>query len=214
MCKKEKTVINLGDAHSPRNFLTRWGTMSFSRTALIHGVCWQCNSPLCWCCVNFISFLQFIDLCILLGCDYCDSIKGIGPKRAMDLIKQHRSLETVLKNIDRNKYSVTDDWMYSEARLLFQEPEVISPDEIEVSFSHTRLRTVTCVEIYNSNEGRRCKLKIPFYNIGSSKVSMVTGLWDRWVQVLGPTQPPIQWVQVSFPGAKFSGAWIWTLPSI
>ena len=21
-------------------------------------------------------FLQFIDLCILLGCDYCDSVKG------------------------------------------------------------------------------------------------------------------------------------------
>jgi len=34
-------------------------------------------------------FLQFIDLCILLGCDYCDSIKGTRPKRAMGLIKQH-----------------------------------------------------------------------------------------------------------------------------
>jgi flap endonuclease-1 len=25
---------------------------------------------------------QFVDLCILLGCDYCDNIKGIGPKTA------------------------------------------------------------------------------------------------------------------------------------
>jgi flap endonuclease-1 len=25
---------------------------------------------------------QFVDLCILLGCDYCDTIKGIGPKTA------------------------------------------------------------------------------------------------------------------------------------
>ena len=121
-------------------------------------------------------FLQFIDLCILLGCDYCDSIKGIGPKRAMDLIKQHRNLETVLKNIDRNKYSVADDWMYNEARQLFLEPEVANPDEIEVSFSHIPSRTVTCIEIRNSNEGRSCKLKIPFYNIGSSEVSMVTRL--------------------------------------
>ena len=26
----------------------------------------------------FFYFSQFIDLCILLGCDYCDSIKGLG----------------------------------------------------------------------------------------------------------------------------------------
>merc|ERR1712154_62959 len=42
---------------------------------------------------------EFIDLCILLGCDYCDSIKGIGPKRAIELIKQHRNIEEILKHI-------------------------------------------------------------------------------------------------------------------
>lgn len=45
---------------------------------------------------------QFIDLCILLGCDYCGTIKGIGPKRAIDLIKQHGSIEEILENIDPN----------------------------------------------------------------------------------------------------------------
>ncbi|RXN22089.1 flap endonuclease 1 [Labeo rohita] len=34
-----------------------------------------------------LTHQQFIDLCILLGCDYCGTIKGIGPKRAIDLIK-------------------------------------------------------------------------------------------------------------------------------
>ncbi|XP_031651168.1 flap endonuclease 1-like [Oncorhynchus kisutch] len=42
---------------------------------------------------------QFIDLCVLLGCDYCGTIKGIGPKRAIDLIK-HGSIEEILENID------------------------------------------------------------------------------------------------------------------
>ncbi len=41
-------------------------------------------------------------MCILLGCDYCDSIKGIGQKRALDLIKQYRNIETILKHIDKN----------------------------------------------------------------------------------------------------------------
>ena len=35
---------------------------------------------------------QFIDLCILLGCDYCESIKGIGQATAFKLIKEHGSL--------------------------------------------------------------------------------------------------------------------------
>ena len=38
---------------------------------------------------------QFIDLCILLGCDYCDKIKGIGPKNALKLI-QVRHNETII----------------------------------------------------------------------------------------------------------------------
>ena len=46
------------------------------------------------------SFFQFIDLCILLGCDYCDSIRGIGPKRAIDLIKQHKTIEEVVAHLD------------------------------------------------------------------------------------------------------------------
>lgn len=46
--------------------------------------------------------LQFIDLCILLGCDYCGTIKGIGPKKAIDLIRQHGSIEEILDNIDQS----------------------------------------------------------------------------------------------------------------
>ena len=30
---------------------------------------------------------QFIDLCILMGCDYCGTIRGIGAVRALQLIK-------------------------------------------------------------------------------------------------------------------------------
>ncbi|XP_069676369.1 flap endonuclease 1 [Periplaneta americana] len=82
-----------------------------------------------------LSQNEFIDLCILLGCDYCDSIKGIGPKRAIDLIKQHRDLETILKNLDKKKYSVADDWMYKEARQLFIEPEVTDPEKVELKWS-------------------------------------------------------------------------------
>lgn len=75
---------------------------------------------------------EFIDLCILLGCDYCESIRGIGPKRAIELIQQHRSIEEILHNIDQKKYIVPEDWNYEKARELFKEPEVTDPANIDV----------------------------------------------------------------------------------
>ncbi|KAI8930199.1 PIN domain-like protein [Entophlyctis helioformis] len=75
---------------------------------------------------------EFIDLCILLGCDYCDSIRGIGPLRAVQLMKEHRSLENVLKAIDKKKYTVPEDWPYQEARKLFQKPDVTDPETLDL----------------------------------------------------------------------------------
>ena len=79
-----------------------------------------------------ISMEQFTDLCILLGCDYCDSIKGVGPTRAIELMKKYKTLDEVVKNLDKSKYPVPEDWPYHEARKLFLEAEVQDPNEIDV----------------------------------------------------------------------------------
>uniref|UniRef100_U5EXV5 Flap endonuclease 1 n=1 Tax=Corethrella appendiculata TaxID=1370023 RepID=U5EXV5_9DIPT len=78
---------------------------------------------------------EFIDLCILLGCDYCDSIRGIGPKKAIELINKYRSIEEIIENIDTKKYIVPEDWNYEQARQLFKEPEVCNPDEFDFKWS-------------------------------------------------------------------------------
>ena len=75
---------------------------------------------------------QFIDLCILLGCDYCDSIRGIGPKKAVEFIKKYGNIEKVLESLDKTKYPIPDDWNYQGARELFKNPEVKDPAEVEV----------------------------------------------------------------------------------
>ncbi|KAI5658297.1 hypothetical protein M9H77_27090 [Catharanthus roseus] len=72
---------------------------------------------------------QFIDLCILCGCDYCDSIRGIGGLTALKLIDQHKSIEVILENINKERYQIPDDWPYQDARQLFKEPEVVTDDE-------------------------------------------------------------------------------------
>ncbi|WVN86547.1 flap endonuclease 1 [Cryptococcus depauperatus CBS 7841] len=47
---------------------------------------------------------QFIELCILLGCDYLEPCKGIGPKTALRLMREHKSLEKIVEHI-RGKMS-------------------------------------------------------------------------------------------------------------
>ncbi|XP_019441243.1 PREDICTED: flap endonuclease 1 isoform X1 [Lupinus angustifolius] len=72
---------------------------------------------------------QFIDLCILSGCDYCESIRGIGGISALKLIRQHGSIENILENINKERYQIPDDWPYQEARRLFKEPTVLIEEE-------------------------------------------------------------------------------------
>merc|ERR1719357_123883 len=77
---------------------------------------------------------QFVDLCILLGCDYVDKIKGIGPKKAIELIKKHKTIENILENLDTTKYPPPEDWMFTEARRLFKSPDVTSADELDLKW--------------------------------------------------------------------------------
>lgn len=84
----------------------------------------------------------FVDLCILLGCDYCETIKGIGPVTALKLIKEHKNIENIIKTIEENpksKYIVPENWPYKEARELFLNPEVKSSEEVELKWAEPDL---------------------------------------------------------------------------
>ena len=65
-----------------------------------------------------ITYEQFIDICILCGCDYCPKISGIGPMNAYKLIKKHNCIEKVLKNLTK-KNKIPDNFDYQKARELF-----------------------------------------------------------------------------------------------
>ncbi|ELR16683.1 uncharacterized protein ACA1_089310 [Acanthamoeba castellanii str. Neff] len=81
-----------------------------------------------------LTMEQFIDLCILAGCDYCDTIRGVGPKRALALIKQHGSVEQVIKNLDKAKNPLPDQFPFEATRELFKHPNVIPGDEVELQW--------------------------------------------------------------------------------
>ncbi|XP_036406376.1 probable flap endonuclease 1 homolog [Megalops cyprinoides] len=71
-----------------------------------------------------LKYEEFIDLCILLGCDYCEKIQGLGPKKALALIQQHKTIENVVLNINRRTHPVPQCWRYRDARRLFMETPV------------------------------------------------------------------------------------------
>lgn len=55
-----------------------------------------------------LSYEQFTDLCVLLGCDYCETIKNIGPKSAYKLLTKYGSLEDVVKVLRESKPDSVD----------------------------------------------------------------------------------------------------------
>jgi len=79
-----------------------------------------------------ISMDQFIDFCILSGCDYCDTIKGVGPQTAIRLIMEHGSLEKVLETIEPER--IPANFRYQAARQFFQECEAVDTKTTEFQF--------------------------------------------------------------------------------
>ncbi|KAK3441386.1 hypothetical protein EUGRSUZ_B01346 [Eucalyptus grandis] len=69
---------------------------------------------------------QFIDLCILSGCDYCESI------RAYMSTWFHRN---ILEDINKKRHQIPDNWPYKEARLLFKGPIVSTEEQPKIKWT-------------------------------------------------------------------------------
>lgn len=63
---------------------------------------------------------QFIDLCILCGCDYTSKINGMGPITAYKLILKFSNIENFIENND--KFIIPENFNYIKARKLFNFP--------------------------------------------------------------------------------------------
>ncbi|BCS22952.1 multifunctional nuclease RAD27 [Aspergillus puulaauensis] len=80
---------------------------------------------------------QFIDLCILLGCDYLEPIPKVGPNTALKLIREYGTLEKVVESIEndtKKKYTMPESWPYQDARELFINPDVRDANDPECDF--------------------------------------------------------------------------------
>lgn len=73
-----------------------------------------------------ISRDGLIEMAILIGTDYCEGVKGIGPKRAYSLIKRYGSVENVLRSIGAEL-----ECEIEKVRATFRSPSVTDDYKIE-----------------------------------------------------------------------------------
>ncbi|EJF63321.1 PIN domain-like protein [Dichomitus squalens LYAD-421 SS1] len=94
---------------------------------------------------------QFTELCILLGCDYLEPIKGVGPKGALKLLREHGTLGKVVAHLrekaaekedagedggkkKKGGVQIPDEWPWEAAKALFSKPDVTPADELELEW--------------------------------------------------------------------------------
>lgn len=88
-----------------------------------------------------ISMDQFIDFCILSGCDYCDTLKGVGPSTAIKLLLQHGSIEKVLETLPPEK--IPENFRYQVAREFFKECEAVDTSQVDFKFQDPDVEGLT-----------------------------------------------------------------------
>jgi len=97
-----------------------------------------------------MNMSQFIDLCILLGCDYLEPIRGVGPKSALKLIREYGDLGAIVDHLKekaaakeeeaedgkkkKGGVQVPDFWPWEEAKKVFLKPDVLPSDEVELDW--------------------------------------------------------------------------------
>ncbi len=92
---------------------------------------------------NNLTREQLIDIAILIGTDYNpDGVKGVGIKRALELIRKYKSIEEIAK---RNVVRI--DFPYEEIKELFLNPKVTDNYEIKFpGFDEERIIRFLCDE--------------------------------------------------------------------
>jgi len=82
-----------------------------------------------------VTMEEFVDLCILCGCDFAGTIKGVGPKTALNGIRKHHTIELFLKSLNATKHPPPDPFPLDDVRQILMQPEVADPKNISIDWS-------------------------------------------------------------------------------
>ncbi len=66
-----------------------------------------------------MTHVEFVDYCILLGCDFGGHIKNIGPARALTIIHKHKNIDAFLASPDGKSHRQEEPFNYDVPRSMF-----------------------------------------------------------------------------------------------
>lgn len=105
-----------------------------------------------------ITYSQFLDICILCGCDYTGKISGIGPLSAYKFIKMYGNLDNLIVNIKERtnpklvKYTVPPYFEYKKAKQIFIETDkLIDSNKYKNSFSISKPQILNLIDFLKKN---------------------------------------------------------------
>jgi len=110
---------------------------------------------------------QFIEFCILCGCDYCGSVPKIGNITALKLFQKHGSIQEIIKN---TKYPFPENYqeIFSKAKenfLLYNGK--VNIDDLEFHHSEKNIEELQSylINVINMSEKRVNNALKKFYNV-------------------------------------------------
>jgi flap endonuclease-1 len=83
-----------------------------------------------------MSMEQFVELCILLGSDYCPTIRGVGPVAALKLIREEESVRSWAERTKQDP-----EWIarFESTKRLFLKSRTSDPSTIRATWRHPDL---------------------------------------------------------------------------
>jgi len=113
---------------------------------------------------------QFIDLCILLGCDYCETINKVGIKRAVSLIEEFKTIEKIIDNTNyKLPYNNNRDEYLKNVKLArkeFTKPKIKKITELKkrkINYTKLKNKLFTDYEISDKKINTLVKVLINYH---------------------------------------------------
>lgn len=136
---------------------------------------------------------QLIELSILLGCDYCDTIPKIGPKRALEKIKEYKTIKNFLANDDKVKdgyYKIPSNFIECSEKAIsfFKNPPLKNVSKNDIKMKKPKYNQIKeiMVDIYDFklNKVNEFLNKIKNFYHKYSKVSKPDKQLEKYISAI------------------------------
>jgi flap endonuclease-1 len=116
-----------------------------------------------------LSYRSFIDLCILMGCDYVKRIKGIGPEKALKIITEYGGIKNYIEN-KKDKVEIPDNYLdkYNNACNMF----TCEDYDFDISFKDLRNK-------YKKSNKERIEFFFKQKNLSETKLKELMKIFNK-----------------------------------